>query len=156
MLRARIASNSARLVYIDADGTLHDWMVVVVRHATGVIYGTQCDGHACDQRFVEGYAVPVGGKYDTDMEGERISSKQLTAPFHDGGHWNAFFNMPEAMLASLKVAVRQIPFWKHNSEDDCSRGRLEIDMDRLHEICEAWVPVRTPDGLGVLLWPNCD
>ncbi len=52
-----------------------------------------------------------------------------------------------------------IPCWKifmpRRSQDD-RQEPLQIDDSRLYELCEAWVPVLTANGPGVLLWENCD
>jgi hypothetical protein len=37
-----------------------------------------------------------------------------------------------------------------------SKYPLRIDPARIDEIAEAWIPVETPDGPGVLLYKNCD
>ncbi|WP_407924527.1 DUF6210 family protein [Actinomadura physcomitrii] len=37
-----------------------------------------------------------------------------------------------------------------------TRSHLQIDDDRIEGLDEAWVPVRTPDGPGVLVWCNSD
>jgi len=34
--------------------------------------------------------------------------------------------------------------------------RIELDESRSDEIDEAWVPVTTPDGPGILTWENSD
>jgi hypothetical protein len=34
--------------------------------------------------------------------------------------------------------------------------RISVDDSRLNEIDEAWVPVTTPDGRGILTWENSD
>jgi hypothetical protein len=72
----KISDNVTR-VFLDPDGSGGDVFGVTVQRATGVAYGTQCEGLKSDERYVEG-----------------------------------FF--------------------------------------------EAWVPVLTPQGPGVLVWPNCD
>jgi hypothetical protein len=33
---------------------------------------------------------------------------------------------------------------------------MTIDKDRIDQIAEAWIPVETTDGPGVLLYQNCD
>jgi hypothetical protein len=34
--------------------------------------------------------------------------------------------------------------------------QIELDESRFYEIDEAWVPVATPDGPGILTWENSD
>ena len=33
---------------------------------------------------------------------------------------------------------------------------LFLDEDRVDQIVEAWIPVLTPYGPGILMWENCD
>ncbi|WP_460358611.1 DUF6210 family protein [Actinoallomurus acanthiterrae] len=37
-----------------------------------------------------------------------------------------------------------------------SPRKLELDEERLHELDEAWTPVVTADGPGILVWQNSD
>ncbi|MEV6241519.1 DUF6210 family protein [Lentzea sp. NPDC051838] len=46
-------------VFLDPDGTEHDWLYVVVRAQTGVAYEQQYGGTANRLGEVEGYLVPV-------------------------------------------------------------------------------------------------
>ncbi len=78
-LKARVENGEARFVRINPDGTSLSWLGVVIETESGVIYGMQCAGTYCEQRFVEGYFIPLGGM---KMLGEeRIDTKELTAPF---------------------------------------------------------------------------
>lgn len=82
-LSARVRMGAPPFVYLDPDGTLPDWLAVVVRRETGIIYGTQCAGVATEERFVEGYLVLLGGwKYDGD--GGRIELPPFNEIFHEG------------------------------------------------------------------------
>ena len=51
--------------------------------------------------------------------------------------------------------VAQIPFWT-SLRDTEERRFLELDEDRLGEADEAWIPVATSDGPGILVWRNSD
>ncbi|MGW9028169.1 DUF6210 family protein [Streptomyces sp. NPDC055722] len=42
------------------------------------------------------------------------------------------------------------------NREDLFPTALVLDESRLAEIDEAWVPVVTPDGPGVLVWENSD
>lgn len=48
------------------------------------------------------------------------------------------------------------PFWHTDAGGEMRRSQLELDTSRLGEAVEAWVPVITPQGRAVLVWPNCD
>jgi hypothetical protein len=154
-----------RTVYLDPDGTIEDWIGVVVAERTGVIYEHQCGGTACFHRSIEGYYVPVGG---LAVGGEAQLGKAPTGPdirefFHlrvgiespsSGAHgWTD----PSA-LAELYRLVRGIPWWERGGVvNETKRLPLAIDGEREGEIVEGWIPVLLGgDGVGVLVWPNSD
>lgn len=155
-----------RRVMIDPDGASNSYIGVIIQFSTGVIYEQQCAGTDCDQRSVEGYYVPLGG-CRFEPERGRIDFESLRAPFHDGDA--CYFGgrpypaspdtckLPLERLAQLRVAVESITYWAFESDFDSQpRTHLSLDESRLAELVEAWVPVHTPDGPGILTWPNCD
>ena len=158
-LETLVNSGERQFVYIDPDGTFGDWIAVVIESQTGVVYGTQCGGTACDQRYIEGFLIPCGGLRFNTNDLLKVTSKMLTSPFHDskGCLWNRWNEtVSEAVLAEIGENVRQVTIWHHTNADDCTRDHLELDLDRVYEIREAWIPVTTKFGRGVLLWNNCD
>jgi hypothetical protein len=157
-LAARVRLNDVPSVFLDADGMLEPWLAAVIRHATGVVYATQCAGVATEQRFIEGYLVLLGGsKYDATNE--TIEDDSLMNIFHQGEtcmwHWRGK-DLPAERLQELKLLVEQITYWRSGGEGRDSPYRLCIDQDRIGEIAEGWIPIETPDGPGVLLYKNCD
>jgi Family of unknown function (DUF6210) len=157
-LAARVRLEDVRFVYLDPDGTLTEWIAIVIRRETGVVYGTQCAGVATEQRFIEGYLIPVAGaKYDVD-EGN-IEVGPFRALFHDQDackwSWSGRA-LPSERLALLKNLLETIPYWCCNLDGDDQKHRIRIDEACVEEIAEAWIPVHTPDGPGVLLFQNCD
>lgn len=157
-LAARVRMKDVRFVYLDPDGTLPEWIAIVVRCETGVIYGTQCAGVATEQRYIEGYLVPVGGsKYDID-EGN-IEVGPLVDVFHeeDGCKWGwTGRDLPSDRKALLSNLVESVPYWRCNPSGDDKKHQIRIDESRTDEIAEGWIPIETPDGPGVLLYKNCD
>jgi Family of unknown function (DUF6210) len=157
-LTAWIRNGSPRFVYLDPDGTMRDWLAVVVRRETGIVYGTQCSGTRCEERFVEGYLVLLGGsKYDADR------GIIETAPFNDVFHdaevcrWSwAGASLPKERALQLQELVHEIPYWSCHLGVRDIKGRLQLDLGRMDDIAEGWIPVYTPDGSGVLLHKNCD
>lgn len=143
------------IVELDPDQMQSPWIAVIVCANTGVTYTHQCGGVACDQKELEGFLVPLGGyKYDVDLG--KIDTQELTALFHSGDacDWGAEGrNFPASRREQLNFAVQQIRFWHSHSQE---YQRLKIDETRIDDLCEAWVPVTTPDGPGVLVWENCD
>lgn len=157
-LRARLAEGRAKAVCLDADGTNGSWLLAVVKAPTGSVYEQQCAGVACETRYVEGYVVLLGGLW-SDSDQERIDPAVLTKPFHaDGCAWTwTGSRLPSDRLEALGRLVERIPFWHRTPEGEDRRGGMKLDRARLEEeLAEAWIPVLTPDGPGVLLYPNCD
>jgi hypothetical protein len=106
----------------------------------------------------EGYLVLIGGlRFDPDAG--HLSPEPFREVFHRKTAciytW-AGRALPTERLSQLCTLVRDVPYWHHSSVTDSARDRLEFDHNRLSEVCEAWIPVCTPDGEGVLLFPNCD
>jgi hypothetical protein len=156
-LAARVRSGLARYTFLDPAETWGSWLMVVVRFPTGVIYGTQCAGVATEQRYVEGYLVPLGGLQCVPENGS-ILSAPLRAVFHRGKScmWGwAGLELPTDRRATLDTLIEAIPYWQHTSDEDI-QSRLCVDQERASQIAEAWIPVQTPDGPGVLLFNNCD
>lgn len=142
-------------VFIDPDGTHGDYVYVIVLARTGVEYGAQCEGVCTSERWAEGYLVPVQG-LAVDAH-DRVNWSELYDAFNRGGcaHNRADFSAREH-IGLLRSAVRKIPFWTSSLGGDDERGALDVDESRIDEAVEAWLPVTTPAGPGVLVWPNCD
>ncbi|MFC5751060.1 DUF6210 family protein [Actinomadura rugatobispora] len=140
---------------LDPDGTLGDWLAVVVRAATGVVYEQEYGGTARRQGAVEGYLVQVGTR---DPGTGRESLRELRALFRretaGGGAFGDPPGRPSAAYERLCSAVASVNFWASSPVPDgeARRSPLAVDEERLRELDDAWVPVRTPDGPGVLLW----
>lgn len=158
-LARRVARDELKCVFIDPDGTLPDWLFVVVRGNTGVVYGTQCAGVACEQRLVEGYLVPLGGARFDDA-GESIELDSFRDAFHnEEGYCRYAWTgaaLPAERMAQLARLVETVPYWRCDRSGSGSKSALALDAARVEEMAEAWIPVETPDGAGVLLYKNCD
>jgi hypothetical protein len=157
-LAERVASGSVRFVYLDPEECWPYWLAVIIEHPTGVVYGQQCGGTATDQRYVEGYYVPLGGARLDAADGP-LESLDFTSLFHNGArctHGWGIQSLPEDRLNKLRSYIEEIPYWHHTNLHNYVRERVRIDVDRVGEICEAWVPVVTPEGKGILVWANCD
>lgn len=129
-----------------ADGT--GWLHVVVRAQTGVFYRQQYGGTACRQGEVEGFLVPVLGA------GSYVQLLQLfEGHFGGAGTWHHRWRDQET--ASLRALVRGISYWACGTRGATPRP-LRLDERHLGEADEAWIPVVTPDGPGILVWSNSD
>jgi hypothetical protein len=155
-LLEKIRTGEADYVSLDPDGTAAPWLAVVVRRETGVIYGNQCVGVSCLEWRVEGYLVPMSSW--RREEGGMIDLDLLNAVFHEGDFcrydWTGR-NLPVERLERLNTLIGELSYWR-SSPRNPDKYMLQVDMDRIDEIAEAWIPVDTPDGPGVLLYSNCD
>lgn len=150
----------ARSVLLDPEGTLVQWMAVLIRHPTGVIYSNQCGGTSTQPRYIEGYLVPVGPDSHVPTVNCNHLIESLRAPFHRAG--GCIYpavpgdKLPTEVVSMLSEAVRRIPFYHNELEHDSIRTLLEVDQAMLSQLVEAWIPVRTAAGPGVLVYTNCD
>ncbi len=129
---------------IDFDGTHGEYFGVIVYSDHGFVYEQQCAGLVCDQRRAQGFYFPVGG-YSPKLD-QRLDWRFLTPVFHrHGGCGGVPFS--EQGFAELAEAVSCIRL---------EARELELDTSHPDEIVEAWVPVHTQFGAGVLVFPNCD
>jgi hypothetical protein len=145
-------------VFLDPDGSGGDIFGVIVQRATGVAYGTQCEGIMTDERYMEGFFVPISGELYDSHDG-RINVETLRSVFHVGDvclHGKNDGFDPSAYVGGLRHAISRIPFWYIDAKGETQRVRLELDASRVDKAVEAWVPVLTPQGPGILVWPNCD
>ncbi|WP_431685754.1 DUF6210 family protein [Hahella sp. NBU794] len=153
-------------IFLDPDGTNVGYLGVIVEHPTGVIYQQQCGGTDCCLMEMEGYYIPVGG---AGNEGLSVDVDELTRVFHRGnscwaggepcGRWPTLLDSER--LKKLESIVGSIPIWSNEKGSrESTRNLLKIhyadEYRRERQIMEAWVPVETPNGVGVLVWSNCD
>jgi hypothetical protein len=150
-----------RYVFLDPDGTQQLGLVIIVAAKTGVWYAHQCGGYSTEERDIKGFAVPLGAVSaeqplisffrDTFHGNPPALDRDLEADA--GGQWSA------DALDVLAALVGAILFWKtypRTSGYEDERTFLELDRSRLRELTEAWVPVRTVYGPGVLIFANSD
>jgi hypothetical protein len=140
--------HAPRFVFLDPLGMDDGWLYVVVEAPTGVFYLQQYGGTACRQGRVEGYLVPMFGPDALDALGELFVTR-----FRGAGTWN--YRWSDDELTTLRRIIEGITFWACDEVDEQPHD-LMLDDARISEADEAWVPVRTPDGPGILLWFNSD
>ena len=142
-------------VFLDPDGSQEWGLVVIVAAATGVTYAHQCGGHATELREVEGFAVPLGGPSAAKKIVQWFAATfGGNPPLRESRFWRDWSQERIEELASI---VSDVPFWLTPGADGPDqRCWLKLDRDRFGEVTEAWVPVRTPYGPGVLLFQNSD
>jgi len=135
-----------KTVVIDPAGTHPEWLYVVVRRKTGVSYEQQYGGTACLQGEVEGFLVPV---YSETALVELRSFFEGTLEGIGMGPRNA--DEPPEFIELIARAVESIEYWP--ADEGASQPLV---LDRSQRCDEAWIPVLTPDGPGVLIWCNSD
>jgi hypothetical protein len=141
---------SRRYVFLDPDGMAGGtgWLYVVVRAQTGVFYQQQYGGTACRHGQVEGFLVPVFGPDSLAGLRDLFEGHLLGA-----GTWN--YQWRDDDLGNLRTLVRGICYWACDGVTETPHG-LQLDEQQLSDADEAWIPVLTPDGPGVLVWFNSD
>lgn len=138
-------SDAPRRVFLDLEDT--GWVFVVVAAPTGVVYEVQ-GGFGCVPYAQEGYLLPVAGN-DPAGDLKDLFVGELKGAGAAGMDW------PPPLLDRLRTAVALLVHGSAN-RDDLFPAPLVLDESRLSEADEAWVPVLTPDGPGVLTWENSD
>lgn len=117
---------------------------VIVCKQTGVYYSNQVGGTACAHPEVEGFLIPMDRFHGYE---EDISKLTLDA-WGRGSLDRMLSDVEKDQLEELVQGFQAV---------GCD-WRPALDRDRLKDgACgEAWVPVRTPYGLGWLTWENSD
>ena len=126
--------------------------MVIVEAQTGVTYQQQCGGYATIQHTIEGFIIPVGGT----SEAQRIydwfweTFQGHCYPSLRRNPWTA------DTLQQLQKMVSEIPCWHCTQEGEDQSSYLQLDLERMEECMEAWIPVHTAYGRGVLILENSD
>jgi hypothetical protein len=60
------------------------------------------------------------------------------------------------MLSVLRQLLGKIHVWRTDADGRDEKGILELDANRLSELTEGWIPVRSPFGPAILCFRNCD
>jgi hypothetical protein len=130
-------------------------MFVIVHALTGIWYGTQYGGTATREAWAEGYLVPVDGRQA--LAGlERI----FVGTLRGTGIWGGDVVVTRELLDQIQGAVSQVRFWPASTPslqgEQPPPVPLQLDQGRLADLDEAWIPVLTLDGPGILVWSNSD
>jgi Family of unknown function (DUF6210) len=136
-------------IFLDPAGTIGQMLLLIVRANTGVVYEQQCGGYLCEQRKMEGFLIPVGGA----EAAEKIYDwfwKNFKGHCYDGKN-----QFTPTQLEELKSLVGGVRCWIQ-SGDESEPRQLELDVERIAECVEAWIPVVTPFGKGILTLGNSD
>ena len=148
-------------VFLDPDGTQGFGLIAIVAAPTRVTYAHQCGGLATEIREIEGFAVPLGGISATEPLCTFFRQQFGGNPPTISGKYASIFERrwTAARLDELGRLVGEIMFWKtvfDSTASDDQPSALLLDRTRLSDLTEAWIPVKTAYGAGVLIFPNSD
>ncbi len=124
------------------------WIAVIVEALTGVIYENQTGGVRCLPRRMEGYYVPVHVE-------QGLQRLRHAFEVSLGGSGTTQLGLPVDVLEEVRAAVSML-IMMSSTRPGNPEMPISVDDSRLNEIDEAWVPVTTPDGPGILTWENSD
>jgi len=138
-----------REVFVDQSGfLLHPWMAVLCQADTGIRYSHRTSGVRCLSRSMDGYYVPVFNRetlaclrslFEEEREGQGArQGPEVLTPYRE----------------RIRDAVSQVRM--DSSVGGPGEVPLQLDYSRFGEADEAWIPVVTPNGPGVLIWENSD
>lgn len=142
-----------KYIFIDPDGTFDNWIYLLVENQTNIVYSSQCNGTDNEIRYLEGFLIPIGGDvYDVGMN-QKIDIDRFVNIFKKKSKFQTNnFNIEE-----LKKIIENITIWYSEEIDGNDvRNYLMLNESRINEAVEAWIPVLTPWGDGVLVWKNSD
>lgn len=115
----------------------------------GVRYEHQVAGHACERRVVRGFAIPLRPASAADPLVDFFARSFRGDPPPAG--WPAWTQDQRDAYVDL---VSNIAVWDERKADKWVP--LAVDYARGGQVTEAWIPVITPYGSGVLLFRNSD
>lgn len=144
-------------IFIDADGTQATWLYLIIEKPTQVFYATQCAGLNNEIRSTEGFLIPLIGLSFNMHDVLDEYTHKLRHIFHQGQHCRSGKKLTQQQLTQLQNCIENITVWLSMSNQvEDQRQHLFLDMNRLEEITETWVPVISPYGQAILMWKNCD
>jgi hypothetical protein len=139
-----------RRILLNPDDSFSPGLLLIVEAATNTTYEQQCGGYAVALRSAEGFLIPVGG----EREARVIYDWFVTA--FKGHSYAAADSWRAQRVAELQELVRRVPCWIRASTDADEARSLELDMKRLDQCIEAWIPVLSPYGHGILTLDDSD
>ena len=139
-------------VFLNPDGSQELGLLVVVQASTGVTYAQQCAGFLTDLRVVEGFLIPVGGPPAATRIYDWFWATFKGYCYHTrtNNPWTA------ETMAQLGLLVSEIHCWHTERSGEDRQVALKLDTTRMQECVEAWIPVVTPYGPGILTLKNSD
>lgn len=138
-------------IILDPDDSQLLGLCVIVEAMTGVTYANQVAGYATEIRSLEGFLIPVG-----NVDSAKVIYNWFWRTFH-GNCYHPETDWTSERTRVLSELVSQIPCWLTSSNVELDERRfLILDENRMNDCVEAWIPVITPYGRGILTLNNSD
>jgi hypothetical protein len=131
-----------------------DWLLLIVKAATGVTYQHQYGGYLCHQARIEGFLVPVCQPQVLGRLRQVFSDRLGGYAMSGTKDWTE--HKIENLISEIEKIVGATGYPAASEEPPAELPPVALDRGRLEELDEAWIPVRTPDGAGYLAWTNSD
>ena len=140
-----------RYVFLNPDGSFSLGLLLIVEAPTGIVYATQCAGLLTEERSVEGFLVPVGGEREAKQFYDWFWAKFRGHCYPSG------VRLSTEQISELHNMIGEVPCWLTTRDNEqTERGFLELDVSRIDDCVEAWIPVLSPLGAGILTLDNSD
>lgn len=143
---------------------------LVIHRQTGIFYRNQTSGHSCMQREAEGFLIPlISIEAEEALEG--FFKRYNCWPPYGEGWLEEKERLEELQVIvkrfsillcndnGLEIVKDQATFYFDMLDNPALLGQhqpLEIDIERLSDLEEGWIPVKTILGDGILAFENCD
>ncbi|MFI1379614.1 DUF6210 family protein [Embleya sp. NPDC020886] len=131
----------------------YDWLFVVLEAPSGMVYEIQTCGTSCVQSRVEGHLIPI------EAPDAYAALIDLFVREFSGSGGPRMWAWTPAHLDSLRAAISTIRFpadYDSAPVMGYPGTPIHVDESRLSEATEAWIPVTTELGTGILVWSNSD
>lgn len=142
-------------IFLDPDDTQEFGLYAIVSAVTGITYAHQRGGYTNEIRSIEGFLVPLGGPHAAAPFVQFFRQFKGNPPRMDSPYGTVWH---DSDLHTLTRLVHALPLWKTTNDPskDDEQVFLELDRQRLDELTEGWIPVRTVYGPGMLIHQNSD
>lgn len=148
-------------IFLNPDGRQEMGLIAIIAAQTGVTYAHQCGGLAAVECHLQGFAIPLGGPaaaaplqrfFRETFQGNPPITRQHSQT-SGSRQWT------DIQLDELAALVGAVELWKtypSQARQEDQRAFVQLDRSRIGELTEAWIPVQTVYGPGVLVLPNSD
>lgn len=133
-----------------ADDSARLGLLLIVEYPTGVEYGNQCAGYTNQEMRAEGFLIPLG-----DHNKERELYNFFWTEFR-GNCYVPYNEWTAERTGKLSDIIREIACWYTEFGKVGKLQSLKLDERRMDECVEAWIPVISPYGKGILTLMNSD